>query len=70
MGRGHKDKVAVITGAANGIGQSFARRLAEDGAHIAVVDIIDGAETLKLVEILRPPGYRGALRCVVRAIGR
>ena len=49
-GRGHKDKVAVITGAANGIGQSFARRLAEDGVHIAVVDIIDGAETLKLVE--------------------
>lgn len=49
MAKGHKDKVAVITGAANGIGQAFAKRLAEDGVHIAVVDIADGAETVKLV---------------------
>ena len=28
MAKGHKDKVAVITGAANGIGQAFAQRLA------------------------------------------
>ena len=43
MAKGHKDKVAVITGAANGIGQAFAKRLAEDGVHIAVVDVVDGA---------------------------
>ena len=50
MAKGHKDKVAVITGAANGIGQAFAKRLAEDGVHIAVVDIAGGAETVKLVQ--------------------
>jgi len=50
MAKGHKDKVAVITGAANGIGQAFAKRLAEDGVHIAIVDLADGKDTVKLVE--------------------
>jgi NAD(P)-dependent dehydrogenase (short-subunit alcohol dehydrogenase family) len=50
MGKGHKDKVAVITGAAGGIGQAFARRLAEDGVHVAIADIAAGDQTVKLVE--------------------
>ena len=50
MGKGHKDKVAVITGAAGGIGQAFAKRLAEDGVHVAIADMADGRETVKLVE--------------------
>jgi (S)-1-phenylethanol dehydrogenase len=59
MGRGHRDKVAVITGAANGLGQAFARRLAEDGAHIVVADIEPADATVKLVE----QAGRDALAC-------
>ncbi|HSR55441.1 MAG TPA: SDR family oxidoreductase [Alphaproteobacteria bacterium] len=34
-----KDKVAVVTGAGRNIGESIAKRLAEEGAKIAVVDL-------------------------------
>ena len=41
---------AVISGAANGLGQAYARRLAEDGFDIAVADVADASETRVLVE--------------------
>ena len=43
-------KVAVITGAATGIGQAYAKRLAEDGANIIIADISSGSETEALVK--------------------
>jgi NAD(P)-dependent dehydrogenase (short-subunit alcohol dehydrogenase family) len=49
MAKGHQDKVAVITGGANGIGQAFAQRLAQDGAHIAIADRQPADGTVKLV---------------------
>jgi NAD(P)-dependent dehydrogenase (short-subunit alcohol dehydrogenase family) len=63
MAKGHKDKVAVITGGANGIGQAFAKRLAEDGVHVAVADLADGKDTVRLVEAVGRQGF--AVSCDV-----
>ncbi len=45
MARGHQGKVAVITGGANGIGQAYAKRLAEDGVDIVIADLHPADET-------------------------
>lgn len=45
-----KDKVAVITGAAQGIGAAFAAGFAKEGAKIVIGDIADAGNTVKRVE--------------------
>ncbi len=54
-----KDKVAVVTGGARGLGRAFALRLAEEGARIMVMNIVlrdkdleDMKETVALIEEL------------------
>jgi len=59
MAKSHQDKIAVVSGGANGIGQSFAQRLAQDGAHIVIADIAPGSNTVKMVE----QAGRQALAC-------
>jgi NAD(P)-dependent dehydrogenase (short-subunit alcohol dehydrogenase family) len=44
-------KVAVITGAASGIGRASARRFAADGAHVVVADLDDAGGTALAEEI-------------------
>jgi len=43
-------KVAVVTGAARGIGSAIALRLARDGCAIVAVDILDSADTVASIE--------------------
>jgi NAD(P)-dependent dehydrogenase (short-subunit alcohol dehydrogenase family) len=45
-----KDKVAIVTGAARGIGAAFAVGFAKEGATIVIGDIRDGQSTVAAVE--------------------
>lgn len=45
-----KDKVTIITGAAQGIGATFAAGFAKEGAMIVIADILDGKGVAKAIE--------------------
>ena len=45
-----KDKVAVITGAAQGIGAAFAVGYAKEGAKIVIADLLDGNDAVAAVK--------------------
>jgi NAD(P)-dependent dehydrogenase (short-subunit alcohol dehydrogenase family) len=49
MTRTHHGRIAVISGAASGIGQASAVRLAEEGARIVVADRENAKQTLDLI---------------------
>ena len=41
-----KDRVAIVTGAAQGIGATYAKALAAEGAKVMVTDILDPAKVV------------------------
>lgn len=45
-----RDKIAIVTGGARGIGQACAIALAKEGAHVCVTDIIPMEETVHAIE--------------------
>jgi NAD(P)-dependent dehydrogenase (short-subunit alcohol dehydrogenase family) len=47
-----KDKVAIVTGAARGLGKTFSIALAEEGAKVMAVDIADSENTVREIESL------------------
>lgn len=51
------DKVALVSGAATGIGRSIAVRLAEEGAHVAIMDVNE-AEAGKTAELVERAGRK------------
>jgi len=58
MGRRLKDRAAVVTGAAKGIGRAIAGRLSEEGAAVLAVDV-DAQALEGTVDAVRAAGGRG-----------
>jgi len=55
--RGLKDRTVLVTGAANGIGAATARRLAEEGCAVGILDVDIAAGEDVAGEIVQHPVY-------------
>ena len=54
--RGLKDRTALVTGGANGIGAAIVRRLAEEGCSVGILDIVSAAGEKVAAEITAAGG--------------
>ncbi|RJQ06666.1 MAG: SDR family oxidoreductase [Bacillota bacterium] len=65
MDLGIKDKVAVVTGGARGIGKAIALELAREGAKVGLLDVFDEGMTQTAKEIEEMGGTALGLHCDV-----
>lgn len=54
-----RDRVAVVTGGARGIGGEIASAFAREGADVAVADVLDEADASPVLEAIAAAGRRG-----------
>jgi NAD(P)-dependent dehydrogenase (short-subunit alcohol dehydrogenase family) len=53
-----QNKIAIVTGAARGIGRGIAEVFADEGAHVAIADIANEEEAAKVADGIRARGRR------------
>jgi len=64
MGR-FEDKIAIVTGAARGIGEAYAKALAGEGARVVVADVDDEGAQKVAADIEGDGGIASAVRADV-----
>jgi (S)-1-phenylethanol dehydrogenase len=82
MAKRLEGKLALVSGAGSGLGQAFAKRLAEDGAAIAIADLEAAEETIAAIraaggeaegfrcDVSDPAGVRELGEAVAKDLGR